>query len=250
MPNTNGENNAVDDDGNVLYNDPNKVSFKVTIEDTESGIKNIHYSKSSEKTVGLAETQTSIDVSNPEYIIDSAIGNVANDSDYIFDATDQSDNTSNEETSQSFTIDTVAPSVTGISFSIKTVDNISDVKPEEFIDKLEYGYYFKEQMVITASCEDSRPSSGLKMMSFRFVPYKDGEQIEQSGYAEPKKSDVNDFVVAEKIVNGKATCTVEKGFKGQIFVTAYDYAAFYYDVNTSEEITTYTYAEGSSDPIP
>ena len=266
LPNTNGENNAVDDDGNVLYNDPNKVSFKVTIEDTESGIKNIHYSKSSEKTVGLAETQTSIDVSNPEYIIDSAIGDVANDSDwtieamdhnlvtkvsriftfdeddkniqYIFDATDQSDNTSNEETSQSFTIDTVAPSVTGISFSIKTADNISDVKPEEFIDKLEYGYYFKEQMVITASCEDSRPSSGLKMMSFRFVPYKDGEQIEQSGYAEPKKSDVNDFVVAEKIVNGKATCTVEKGFKGQIFVTAYDYAAFYYDVNTSEEITT------------
>lgn len=266
LPNTNGENNAVDDDGNVLYNDPNKVSFKVTIEDTESGIKNIHYSKSSEKTVGLAETQTSIDVSNPEYIIDSAIGDVANDSDwtieamdhnlvtkvsriftfdeddkniqYIFDATDQSDNTSNEETSQSFTIDTVAPSVTGISFSIKTADNISDVKPEEFIDKLEYGYYFKEQMVITASCEDSRPSSGLKMMSFRFVPYKDGEQIEQSGYAEPKKSDVNDFVVAEKIVNGKATCIVEKGFKGQIFVTAYDYAAFYYDVNTSKEITT------------
>lgn len=266
LPSTNEKNNAVDDDGNILYNDPKKVSFRVTIEDTESGIKNIHYLKSSEKTVGLAETETLVDVSNPAYIIDSTIGNSENASDWTieamdhnlvtkvsrvftfneddkniqfsFKATDQSGNTSNEETSQSFTIDTAAPSVTDISFSIKTADNISGVKPEEFIEKLEYGYYFKEQMVINASCEDSRPSSGLKMMSFRFVPYRDGEQIEQSEYAEPKKSDVNDFVVSKKVVNGKAACIVEKGFKGQIFITAYDYAAFYYDINTSEEITT------------
>ena len=269
LPNTNDKNNAVDDEGNILYNDPKKVYFTVTVEDPDSGIKVINYTKTSEKTVGTKEVNTLIDMSNPKYAVNGTVGNAKNNSDWVilsmdhnlvtkvsrtfvfdkddknirfsFNAVDRSENMSETSKSQSFTIDTVKPSVTGVSFSRKTADNISKVEPDEFIEKLEYGYYFKEETKITASCKDNRPSSGLKMMKFRFVPYKDGKQIEQSKYNEPKNINVTDIVKTEKVVNGKATCTVEKGFKGQIFITVYDYAAQSYDVNMSDEITTNAY---------
>ena len=267
--------NAVDDKDNILYNDPKKVSFKVTITDTISGIRNVNYTKHSEQIAKSAEKtiHTEFDNVNSKYVIHNTVRNSQDGSDWIieetdqnlvtkisriftfdkdekgiyidFSATDRSKNISSAE-SEHFTIDTQKPTITGISFSKKTEDNITKVDTKDFITNLEYGYYFKDSFEITASFEDAVPSSGLKKVVFRFVPYENGRKGTNNLQA---IETIQDIVVSKNVINGKAKCMVEKGFKGQIFVTAYDYAANVYNVNLSDEITTQAYVVESDTPV-
>lgn len=116
--------------------------------------------------------------------------------------------------------DTVAPNVMQFIFNPASFDNISEVDQEDFIQKLEYGYYFKTAFDVMLFSEDSNPSSKLDYAVFRMVPYENGELKEEI------------ISTPVPIVNGVAKYTIPKGFKGQIYGKTYDKVN-----NVSEEHT-------------
>lgn len=105
--------------------------------------------------------------------------------------------------------DVSAPSVTGFSFEPASYDGISEVNQEQFIETLEYGYYFKNEFDVVLAAEDSKPSSQLDTAIFRLVPYENGDIQKEETYSVP-------------IVDGKAVCSIRDGFKGQVFGKVYD----------------------------
>lgn len=116
--------------------------------------------------------------------------------------------------------DIVAPNVTQFIFDPASFDNISEVNQEDFIQKLEYGYYFKTAFDVMLTSVDPEPPSGLDYAVFRMVPYENGEL---------KPEIISDPV---PFSNGIAKYSVPKGFKGQIYGKAYDKVS-----NVSEERT-------------
>lgn len=103
--------------------------------------------------------------------------------------------------------DIVKPSVVQFTFDPATSDDISEVS--EFIEQLEYGFYFKKGFDAVVSVTDEVPSSGLDRVVFRLVPYVDGAEQE---------AELHEV----KISDGKAAYTIPAGFKGQIYAYAYD----------------------------
>lgn len=247
------ETNLKDDCDNKLYKD--NVSFTVTVTDNDSGLKEVSYQESSYLDNSKADKEKPVITNiNDEgnYSLNEDIGdgwivtkmdmNVVTqvqkkfsygqngDDKNIyasFKAFDNSNNDSFGET-EKFTIDRVAPEITSVEYVPSSVDNIGKVT--DFIDKLEYGYYFKEPFTIVANCQDEEPSSGLTKVDFTFVTYKDGKKISQ-------KTESAD------ITNGIASYTVPAGFKGQIFVTPYDSAE-----NSPKEITTQAFVVEKNAP--
>lgn len=106
--------------------------------------------------------------------------------------------------------DIVSPNVTQFIFDPASFDNISQVNQEEFIQRLEYGYYFKTAFDVMIVSEDPDPSSLLDYAIFRMVPYENGE--------------MKDEIISDPIpiVNGVAKYTIQAGFKGQIYGKTYD----------------------------
>ena len=103
--------------------------------------------------------------------------------------------------------DIVNPSVVQFTFAPATSDDISEVT--EFIEELEYGFYFKKGFDAVVSVTDEVPSSDLDRVVFRLVPYVDGEEQE---------AELHEVVITD----GKASYTIPAGFKGQIYAQAYD----------------------------
>ncbi len=103
--------------------------------------------------------------------------------------------------------DIVNPSVVQFTFDPATSDDISEVT--EFIEELEYGFYFKKGFDAVVSVTDEVPSSDLDRVVFRLVPYVDGEEQE---------AELHEVVITD----GKASYTIPAGFKGQIYAQAYD----------------------------
>ena len=103
--------------------------------------------------------------------------------------------------------DIVNPSVVKFAFNPPTSENISEVS--EFIEQLEYGFYFKTGFDVVASVTDEEASSQLEKAVFRLVPYQDGAEQE---------SELHEVT----IIDGKASYAIPTGFKGQIYVQAYD----------------------------
>ena len=125
-------------------------------------------------------------------------------------------------------VDKKNPEITKIDFSPSTSDGIEGTA--EFIQKLDYGYYFKTDFTATVYISDEVASSGLNEVAYRFVTYQNG-----------KKS--NETKGVQKIVNGKAKVTVPKGFKGQLYMEAFDNV-----LNSSGEKTTKAYVIDNSAP--
>lgn len=139
------------------------------------------------------------------------------------------DNAGNKTTeSIVYYFDDASPSIDSIKFVPKTADGIENTS--DFIEKFEYGYYFNTDFNVTINVSDAEPSSGLHEVKYRLVPYKDGEMLQEiSG--------------TQKIVDGQATIEVLKGFKGQIFVEAFDNV-----LNSTGEKTTEAYVVDSIAP--
>ncbi len=116
--------------------------------------------------------------------------------------------------------DVVAPNVVQFIFDPASVDDISQVNQDDFIQKLEYGYYFKTSFDVMIISDDTTPSSGLDSAIFRLVPYENGE-LKPESVSSPVQ-----------ISNGVAKYTIPAGFKGQIYGKVYDKVN-----NTSEERT-------------
>lgn len=129
------------------------------------------------------------------------------------------DNAGNVNSKESFTyhIDNRSPNVDRFEFLPETSDNISETS--DYIEYLEYGYYFKKDFIANIHIFDSAPSSGLNKAEYRLVSYDDGEwKGEKTGTA--------------VISNGIAHIDIPAGFKGQIFVKAFDNVGNYSDEET------------------
>ena len=125
--------------------------------------------------------------------------------------------------------DTVSPTITQFSFNPTTADEIVDT--DQFIDELEYGFYFKKDFTATVTVDDAVPSSGYDRVVFRLVPYANGAMQEPEEYI-------------EKITDGnQVSYTVRAGFKGQIYATTYDKVN-----NKSEEKTPQAFVSDENAP--
>jgi len=140
--------------------------------------------------------------------------------------TDNSNNITTYETT--YYIDKIAPKIDEVLFTPTTADGIGGTS--KYIEKLDYGFYFKIDFTVVINAFDESPSSGLNEVKYRFVPYQDG--IKQA-----------EILGTQKIANGKAMLTIPKGFKGQIFIEAFDNV-----LNRSGEITTNAYIVDNTVP--
>lgn len=228
-------------DGQVWYNSNKEVALKV--QDGNSGINNIDLfvngveilkDKNDVNLLKTVVTESADSRNNDEqnYIFDTdyftSICGEAEDGKYVItvQVTDNAGNVRSDE--RTYYVDKVPPSIDRIDFIPKTSDGIEST--EQFIEKLEYGYYFKTDFDIIVNVSDVMPSSGLYEVKYRFVPYQDGQQ----------QAEING---TQSIVDGKVTLNVPKGFKGQIFVEAFDYV-----LNRSGEKTTKAYIVDNSAP--
>lgn len=120
------------------------------------------------------------------------------------------------------------PYITGYQFVPATSDGIEGT--QDFIDKLEYGYYFKTKFNAVIQVADDAPSSGLKEIEYRLVSYQNGKKIRESKGT-------------QNISEGEAVISIPEGFKGQIFVKAYDNTK-----HVSKEVTTKAYVVDNMSP--
>lgn len=114
------------------------------------------------------------------------------------------DNAGNTNSSTAtFYRDVISPVVEQFTFNPITADAISGTN--DFIERMEYGFYFKKEFEASVVVSDEFPSSGLNKVEYRFVPSSGAE-----------------FVETADIIDGKAVYTVPAGFKGRIYASAYD----------------------------
>lgn len=104
--------------------------------------------------------------------------------------------------------DIVKPIVTQFAFNPATADEISAAS--EFVEELEYGFYFKKGFEASVFVTDDKPSSQLDKAIFTLIPYENGTMQE----AKPPQE--------VKIIDGRAVCEIPSGFKGQIYAEVYD----------------------------
>lgn len=129
------------------------------------------------------------------------------------------DNAGNkQEETIDFYIDKIAPVVDSIDFSLASADNYVDAT--QFIDILEYGFYFRTELIATVNVSDEIPSSGLHRIEYKLVEYNNGEKGEEH----------SDSVLIDE--EGQASFTIPANFKGQIYVKGFDYVE-----NVSDEVT-------------
>ncbi|ADU75676.1 hypothetical protein M972_112799 [Acetivibrio thermocellus AD2] len=208
-------------DGKKWYLDD--VVFKVSVKDLDAGIRSVRikingtditkdiegkiidaefYNKETHEEVFLVSTGQAVRADDGSYLIEvTAVDNAGNSyflSDVVYKDTD-------------------IPVVTDFSFVPSASDGVKSTS--QFIDFLEYGFYFKTEFNVVVSVSDNKPSSGLDKINYRLVSYDNGKKSEE------KKG-------TQIIADGTAVISVPKGFKGQIFVAAFDNAG-----NKSREVT-------------
>lgn len=126
-------------------------------------------------------------------------------------ATDYSGNVADDK---SITVykDTTAATISGFEFSLK--DNIDVTGKDniyEAVDVMDYGFYFKKDVVVTISADDFKAdneiASGVASITYKAVDI-DGHSYEGTDVAVDS--------------DGKISFTINKDFKGQIYAYATD----------------------------
>ena len=120
------------------------------------------------------------------------------------------------------------PYVSGFTLEPQSYDGISSIT--DYIEELEYGYYFKDDFVLTIKAEDNEPSSGLKYAELRLVSYNKDEITNIETY---------DLPMSE----GENSIEILKGFKGRIYGTVYDNV-----INSSQEVSPKAYVIDDDKP--
>ncbi len=208
-------------DNEIWYNS-NKF-IEIIIQDVDSGIRNVDI-----KVNGVDVTVDKNDVEILKPLVTAASGERDNQEyTYIFDTdyftsivgepddgkyeitVEVIDNAGNVAVSENNTyyIDILPPSIDKFELVSKTIDNTSETS--EYIEILEYGFYFKEAFIANIYISDNAQSSGLDKIEYRLVSYESGEiEYETTG--------------EKPILDGVASIDIPNGFKGQIFVKAFD----------------------------
>ena len=81
----------------------------------------------------------------------------------------------------------------------------------QFVDVLEYGFYFKEPFTATVNVSDEGPSSGMDRVSCRLVEYQNNSLVKEGAVQ-----------YASVGADGKASFRIPADFKGQIYVSPFD----------------------------
>ena len=104
-------------------------------------------------------------------------------------------------------LDLLAPRIDSLRFTPGTADGIESTG--EAADTLVYGYFFNRDFDVTVLASDPGASSGLHQLKYRFVPYAGGV-MQQA------------LEGTVSIESGSAQLDAPQGFKGQLWVEAYD----------------------------
>lgn len=189
------------------------VPVTVTVNDMDSGIRSVWIKINGVKIETDTDGKPIIDnfyiaeMHNEVFRINTRQGTQATDGSYLFEV-GVIDNAGNVYSlSDTVYKDISNPTISSYSFTPVTSDGITETS--EFIDYLEYGFYFKSEFNAVIHVSDQNPSSGSDKVSYRLVSYQN-EKItgEKNG--------------TQTIADGIAVINIPKGFKGQIFVKAFD----------------------------
>ena len=107
------------------------------------------------------------------------------------------------------------PEIEKYEFVPESADGTKETS--EYIDYLEYGYYFKTDFRVVITASDT--VSGMDRIDYRLVPYRNGEQQDE-------------LTGTVSVTDGTAEIPVPSGFKGQIYADGFDNAG-----NSSGEVT-------------
>lgn len=121
--------------------------------------------------------------------------------------TDRSSNKMLAFQSANMLIDRVSPVIDRYVFDTDLADGSFDAS--NFVEVLEYGYFFKTEFVVKIYTSDPAPSSGLDRIEYRLVSYENSVRQDE-------------FAGSLPVVNGMAEFMIPAGFKGQIFAKSYD----------------------------
>lgn len=207
-------------DNQVWYADNKEITFD--FKDVNSGLNNIDLTINGENVTkdkngidllksAVAENAGSRNNVVERYAFDTdyftSICGEAADGKYVINvkATDNAGNS--DSCTRTYYLDKTSPVIDSIDFIPETADGKNNTT--EFIEELEYGYYFKTDFNVTVNVSDKGPSAGLYKVNYKLVPYKNGQKQEA-------------ITGSKEIVDGKAELVIPKGFKGQIFVEAFD----------------------------
>ena len=223
------------------YSTNKEITF--TVQDLDSGIRDVSFKVNKQEItndknnvpmpkVAITENAASNDVAKHTYIFDTdyitAVVGASEDGKYSIElaVTDNAGNVS-VKTAEYF-VDKGNPHIDRVEFTPVTVDGITNTT--EFVQLLEYGFFFKSDTVLTVYISDATPSAGLDKITYRLVYWEDGVQL-------------GEFIGNQKISNGKAEIVIPKDFKGQVYIEAYDNVN-----NRSGEKTTKAYVVDNTEP--
>ena len=198
-------------DGKNWYSDD--VLFNITARDEDSGIRSVEIKINGETIARdndgkLVDANFYLHQTHEEiFNIHTNQGQRDKDGAYRLEVT-VVDNAGNAHSESHIVYkDDDDPYITKYEFLPNTSDGITDTS--EYIDVLEYGFYFKTEFTVNIHVGDPNPSSGFANVAYRLVSYENGMIHEEiSG--------------TEKPVNGVVAISIPRGFKGQIFVEVFD----------------------------
>lgn len=203
--------NPATKDDNDWYNDD--VEFTINIKDADAGIALVGVYMNNEQImqdmdgVKINENFSERDekLTNITFTVNTSQAKQNEDGSYEL-IVKVLDNAGNESEQYHKTVykDTSAPSIKSIRFASM---NNEENQPLN-VESTNYGYFFKEDTLVTVSAEDPAPSSGIKSISYYMVDKDNGQETST--------------VTANVNENGEITFTVKANFKGQIFTSVED----------------------------
>ena len=140
--------------------------------------------------------------------------------------TDRSGNEMTAYQSEQIVLDRTPPVIEKYEFVPDAADGMSETS--EFIEFLEYGYYFKTDFEVVITASDT--ISGMDRIGYRLVPYENGVKQDELTGTVP-------------VTDGTVRLSVPSGFKGQIYAEGFDNAG-----NSSSEVTPRAFVIDDSAP--
>lgn len=217
-------------DGQVWYNTNKTIAAYV--QDEDSGIRNVNINvngiditedKNNFIIPKISDTMSAGNRDNSKYVYTfdtdylTSIAGESEDGKYTIyiEVTDNAGNVNSQ--AHTYYIDKSNPVIEKFEFVPHASDSISQTN--EYIEYLEYGFYFKKDFIANIYISDVLPSSGLNKIEYRLVSYENGKI---------KNEDIGYKIISD----GVAALEIPAGFKGQIFVRAYDKVGNYSDEET------------------
>ena len=187
------------------------VTFEVVAQDENSGLRHAVVTINGE-TVAEKDFVGEQQVCTPyTFTVSTADEGVKREEDgsYILEVM-VTDNAGNVETyAKTIYKDDEAAYITGFDF--QAVDYVEGAEDQVHVEVTDYGFYFREDTLVTISAKDDAPTAGVKTIRYYTVDYtQDPNGIQ---------SQVDTLKVDE---NGQCTLRIPANFKGQIYAKATD----------------------------